>query len=515
MTDVGDPMEIELTLRLDPVVAKRLLRDPLLCKFRQGRRTTQRLLSTYFDTPDFRLRRQRAALCVRQIGARCIQTVKLVANAERSILARHEWERELDGTAPDLRDIDDRHVRRIVKGNIGDRLAPIFVTEITRSVTPLEVDGSVIELAVDIGEIHTSHGRVPVCEAELELKSGQVASVYKLAQELNRRVPLSIEPLSRAERGYALAANVHPPPRKADPVRLDPAMTAGQAFQSIARNCLLHLRTNEASVRAEPTVEGVHQLRVAIRRFRSALSVFGPMLPAGERRRIGQRLRWIARQCARARELDVILEDTLYPMRAHLPGNAGLAAFVSVVEDARTAARNSVVTTLNSREYTDTLLMIEAWIEGRDWLTASDGIAGQSVRGFARTVLKRLHRKLRKAGRDLENLDEAGLHALRIRAKKLRYAGEFFRGVFRAKVARSYLASLVEIQDCLGALNDGAVAHRLVADLERGGRSEPAPARFARAAGAVLGWSACQTAAGLERLPDAWDAFRAARPLWK
>ncbi|HEX6978154.1 MAG TPA: CHAD domain-containing protein [Alphaproteobacteria bacterium] len=513
MTDANDPMEIELTLRLDPAVAKRLMRDPLLRKFKQGRRTTQRLLSIYFDTPDFRLRRQRATLRVRQIGGRRIQTVKLAARAERGILARHEWEREIDGTIPDLRDIDDRDVRRIVNGDISNRLAPVFVSEITRSVIPLEVDGSAIELAVDVGEIRTDRGRVPVCEAELELKSGHVKNVYRLAQELNRRMPLSIEPMSKAERGYALAANAHPPPRKADPVRLDPDMTAGQAFQVIARNCLLHLRTNEASVRAEPTVEGVHQLRIAIRRFRSALSVFGAMLPTGERRRIGQKLRWIARQCARARELDVLLEEILYPMRKHLPDDAAMAEFIAVVEDACRAARKVVVTTLNSREYTGALLMVEAWVESRDWQTVSDGIADQPVRGFARSVLKRLHRKLRKAGSDLEDLDETGLHALRIRAKKLRYAGEFFRGVFRDKVARNYLAAVTGIQDCLGTLNDGAVARKLVADLEHEG--SPEPARFARAAGAALGWNACQTAADLKRLPAAWDVFLAARPLWK
>src|SRR5688572_22302277 len=210
MTGADEPTEIELTLRVAPDAVSRLLRDPLLRELKQGPRRTSWHVSTYFDTDDFRLQRERAALRVRQIGARRIQTLKLAPEAENGVLARREWEREVDGDVPDLRDIDDRHIRKILDGDVRDRLAPIFVAEIKRSTMPLKLDGSAIEFALDVGEIKTGRGSVPVCEAELELKSGRVESVYKLAQELNKRVPLTIEPLSKSDRGYALLTNRKP-----------------------------------------------------------------------------------------------------------------------------------------------------------------------------------------------------------------------------------------------------------------------------------------------------------------
>src|SRR6185312_12984615 len=231
MNGAGDPTEVELTLRVAPDSVARLLRDPLLRKLKRGPRRTRWQVSTYFDTDDFRLQRECAALRVRQIGARHIQTLKLAPQPEQGVIARREWEREIEENTPDLRDIDDRHIRKLLDGDIKDRLAPIFVTEIKRSTMPLSLDGSTIEFALDVGEIKTERASIPVCEAELELKSGRVETVYKLAQELNRRVPLSIEPLSKSERGYALLTNCKPGPRRAEGVRLDKDMRAGLAFQ--------------------------------------------------------------------------------------------------------------------------------------------------------------------------------------------------------------------------------------------------------------------------------------------
>ena len=249
-TDGHAPVEIELTLRLDPKSASRLMHDPLLAKLKQGPRKTRRLVTTYFDTADFRLQRQRAALRVRQIGDRRIQTVKLAPTPEDGVLARREWERDVDGNAPDLRDIDDRHVRQILRrDDIKDKLEPIFTAEITRSTIPVKLDGSDIEVAVDVGEIKTESGSVPVCEAELELKSGNVGSVYKLAQALTKRIPLAVESMSKAERGYELVEKRVPGlSEKAAPVVLSTGMTSADAFRVIARNCLRQVIANAPGV---------------------------------------------------------------------------------------------------------------------------------------------------------------------------------------------------------------------------------------------------------------------------
>jgi triphosphatase len=514
MNGAADPTEIELTLRIAPASVSRLFRDPLLRKLKQGPRRTRWQVSTYFDTDDFRLERERAALRVRQIGTRRIQTLKLAAAPEDGVIARREWECEVAGDLPDLRDIDDRHVRKLLDGDIADRLSPIFVTEIKRSTMPLVLDGSAIELAVDVGQIKTERGSIPVCEAELELKSGRVETVYKLAQELNRRVPLTIEPLSKSERGYALLRNRKPGPRRADGVRLDKDMRSGAAFQIVVRNCLLHLRANEASVRAVAGADSIHQLRVGVRRLRSALVAFGDIMPADERRRVSKSVRWIAQQCSRARELDVFKADVIEPLRQRMPNEPPLIELERLVERARDAAYAAVAATLDDKQYTETLLALEAWVEGDRWNEGAGGGVDIPVRDFARTVLRRLHRKLTKGVKSVDALDEKALHELRIRAKKLRYSAEFFRSLFRDKSAKAYLAALTAVQDCLGTLNDGAGARLIVSGLEEQ-RDAIEPSVFARGAGIVLGWNACRIAADLKQLPDAWKAFAKAKPFWK
>lgn len=514
MDGADDPTEVELTLRVAPDSVRKLLRDPLLRELKQGPKRTRFQVSTYFDTDDFRLQRERAALRVRQIGSRRVQTLKLAAKPEQGVIARREWEREIADGTPDLRDIDDRHIRKLLDGDIKDRLAPIFVTEIKRSTMPLALDGSTIEFALDVGEIKTERGSIAVCEAELELKSGHVESVYKLAQALNRRIPMSIEPLSKSERGYALLTNRKPGPRRAASVDLAKDMRAGLAFQIIARNCLLHLRANEASVRAAAGADSVHQLRVAVRRLRSALIAFADLMPADERRRVSKSVRWIAQQCGHARELDVFKSDVIEPLHKRLPDDAAVMEFARLIERQRDEAYAAVTATLDDKRYTETLLALEGWIEGDRWKEGAGSGVDIPVRDFARAVLKRLHRKTVKGIKAVEKLDEPALHELRIRAKKLRYSAEFFRSLFRDKAAKSYIAALTAVQDSLGTLNDGAVARRIVADLGTG-RDDIDPHLFARGAGIVLGWTACRTAADLKELPGAWRKLTGAKPFWK
>jgi CHAD domain-containing protein len=377
---------------------------------------------------------------------------------------------------------------------------------------PLELDGSAIEFALDVGEIKTERGSVSVCEAELELKSGSVESVYKLAQELNKRVRLTIEPLSKSERGYALLTDRKPGAQRPENTHLIKDTPAGAAFQIVARNCLLHLRANEASVRAAAGAESVHQLRVGVRRLRSALIAFGDLMPADERRRVSKSVRWIAQQCGRAREVDVFRADVLEPLAVRLPDEEALGLLARLAGTARDEAYAAVAATLDSTRYTETLLALEAWVEGDRW---REGPAvGIPVRDFARIVLKRLHRKLVKGVGPIEDLEEADLHKLRISAKKLRYASEFFRSMFRGKAAKSYLSALTAIQDRLGTLNDSAVARQIVADLRRGAHGADREI-LVQGAGIVLGWNANRIAADLRRLPPAWDKFLAAKPFWK
>jgi CHAD domain-containing protein len=133
---------------------------------------------------------------------------------------------------------------------------------------------------------------------------------------------------------------------------------------------------------------------------------------------------------------------------------------------------------------------------------------------FAATTLKKLHRKAASLGAQLGDLEEIELHELRIRCKKLRYAAEFFRGLFPRKAAEAYLDALADVQEHLGSLNDAVVAKALLAKLGKSSKDVP-PSVLARADGIVTGWIAARVKADLDELPEIWTEFERRKPFWK
>ena len=157
------------------------------------------------------------------------------------------------------------------------------MTEVTRTIFAIEpLPGTQIEAAVDEGEIRAvdKDRAEPVSEVELELKGGEAAALYDLAAQLLEIAPLRIQTRSKSERGYRLVecGDAAPPAVHAEPVILDPDMTVESALKKIGRSCLAQLLRNEPAVlSAQP--EGVHQMRVAVRRLRSAISSLKKILP--------------------------------------------------------------------------------------------------------------------------------------------------------------------------------------------------------------------------------------------
>ena len=511
----GDPREIELKLRIPPEALSRLMKHRLLRRSGKGEPVQKRMVSTYFDTPDFRLMRERVALRVRKIGQRHIQTVKCAPTIENGVNSRHEWERELVRDKPALEGVGNKRVRKLLTGaKVRKHLAAQFVTDVKRATWPIRRNGSLVELAVDIGEIKSAKGSVAVCEAEFELKSGPIDGVYALAQELHKSVPFTLEPLSKAERGFALVRQTPPKAQRAQPLTLDKRCTTAEAFQRIGRACLLHLRANEAAVRTAQTAEGVHQFRVAIRRLRSALSAFRDLIPRGERRRIGSQVRWIAHRFGHARDWDVFNSVLLREVREHMAGDRSLASFAAAAKTARAGAYAAVAETIVASRYTESLLTLEGWWETGTWLDSLGDARDEPASEYARRSLKKLHRRVAKLGEHLETLSEPELHELRKRAKKLRYAAEFFRSLFPAKAAKAYIKALSEMQDRLGSLNDDVTAKQLLAELEKRNKSMD-PAVLARATGVIAGWCAARLNDDLKLLPDAWAKFADIKPFWK
>jgi CHAD domain-containing protein len=327
-------------------------------------------------------------------------------------------------------------------------------------------------------------------------------------------VPFTVEYRSKAARGYDLLTGAKPKSQKAETIELDGAMTTWQAFVVIARQCLQHQRANEDCARLGEDSEGVHQLRVGLRRLRAAFSLFNGTLPQEQRAYFADELRWAQQQFGPARDWDVFIEDTLDPLQARLSDDEGLQALAKAAAGARIAAYEQVAATLEDRRYTRLQLQLDLWLEsGGDEKPPGDE---QTVAPWerpaievAREVLDRRHRKIRKLAKHFETLSDEERHELRIEAKKARYAAEFFRSLFSRRAAQKYAGRLSDMQECLGSMNDAVVGKRLVGELAA---VDPA---LGRVEALLTGWHAARIAHDLPRGVRVSRKMAKSDPFWE
>ena len=180
---------IELKLHIPPDALPRLRSNRVLGKWLAGRPSQGRVVSTYFDTPDLGLLHRQIAVRARKVGKRHILSVKRGPNAKTLSDGGGEWEKEVAKQAANSRIANNRALRKKLSDvKIAGRLKPLFVTDVNRAVWPLQIKNSSVEFAINVGEIKSKDRRLPICEAGLELKSGDARGVYTLARELHKSV---------------------------------------------------------------------------------------------------------------------------------------------------------------------------------------------------------------------------------------------------------------------------------------------------------------------------------------
>lgn len=509
-----DPQtEIELKLQIPANALRRLSAHPLLKG--RGRATTRGLYSVYFDTPELDLRQQGVALRMRREGRHWVQAIKGGGEAQAGLHRRIEIETRVAGPLPDYAAIDDADMARLFASpQLRARLKPVFVTEFkrtTRTVCPHP--GLVAEICVDRGSIRSGDGSEALCEIELELKSGPASRLFELALALLDSVALRIENRSKAERGYVLFLGTQPAPVKSRPAALAAEMSVKEAFKAIAWSTLGHMQANEPGLRLARDPEYLHQMRVALRRFRSLCGVFAEVLPQAAAPHVAE-LKWLAGALGPARDWDVFMTETLPPIRSEFGGHRGLAAFEKQCMRVRAAAQRAAVRAVSSKRYQRLMLNLGAWLTAEDWADADDAgrlaAAQAPVREFAGAVLSRRAAQVAKRGRRLPKLTGAELHRLRISIKKLRYTMDFFASVYDVRHVHETLRLLARLQDILGAINDAAAVSEL---MNQGFGARPERAVI-EARGIMLGWSKGRSATLRRELRSAWKMYRASKPFW-
>ncbi len=295
-------------------------------------------------------------------------------------------------------------------------------------------------------------------------------------------------------------------------VSIHAGQTVSEAFAAILRHDYEHLLDWETTARSWDDIEGVHQVRVALRRLRSALRVFRSAIPRAVTAPWADEMRWLANQLGPARDLDVFIDEGLDVVADKLL-LTGREKLLLLAQGRRVGAYETVLAMLDGERYAGFKERLGAWLEARGWLTAelSDKQHGRlegNIVPFARQVLDKQERAVLATGSQVDQNSAQDMHRLRIECKKLRYAAEFFNPLFREMV--DFIAHLKSLQDLLGVMHDVAVMHDLLEDLLTG----ETDSQVFQYAGGLVGWRTRQYYDIKDSFDARWEEFVSARHPW-
>ena len=499
--------ELELRLATSAIALRRLPGSAALASVAVRSVTTHRLVSVYWDTPALELHGARCALRLRRTGDEAwVQTLKVATHDPD---ARLEYERPAGGERPDLRLAQEAGwIPPRGLDDVDARLRPIFATQVARTARRLEFsEGTAAELSVDRGELAIGDGgpREPILEIEIELIEGNPCRLYELAYRLVQELPATrLLFASKSERGYALLTHAPLQPRRAWDLAHSRHAPVGAIAACALGESLAHLQGSIESARQGVDTEGVHQMRVAVRRLRAANALADVLSD-----RLKDELRWLWRLLGDVRNWDVLATETWPSVaRTARPSRTSTTRFDAAVAARRNASQSKLRRALHGRRFQSLMLSL-AWAHARYRETSSGDAPAHSPKNVARRLLQRRAKRLLAQRGDLAVLPVDDLHRLRIDAKKLRYLAEFLDGVYPRRPATRYRRRLAALQSALGALNDTVATTKLVRSVAQSGPGASVPA--------LRAWNrfvARRTPELRRELRSASRRFAKARPFW-
>ncbi|MGC9268667.1 MAG: CHAD domain-containing protein [Acidiphilium sp.] len=489
---------MSLALRFDEGIPAGLETCAAITAMRRGRFVTRRIAYRCFDTADFALARAGIVLLVERIGRRFIQSVTAPSGERRDAVA---------GFALDAMALDAGAAAPWREGVLANAAAPICAISLRRRRCRLDAGGVTVDFALDAGRIRVPGRSLPVAEARLTLGAaqGSPGTLFEVAQRIFTDHPFSLAGVNPVARGVAMARAAAPATAGFARVELTPSMTADAAMRRLLWQCQAHILANHEAAMDGRDPEGVHQLRVGLRRLRSGLRLLRPVMPTTPLQDLTDEAGAVAASCGVARAFDVLLDETLPLIESACGARAEFGALRMIATARRAEAYVGVCETLGAARYVAFQLALGIWIGTIAWPDAVP-----TLERFAPVALAAAHRRVLRRGRHFRALEPDALHRLRIAAKVLRYTAEFFRPLIGHRgTAKPYFKRLSRLQARLGAYNDMVTTEGLLA---RMGEHDAAGAD--RAIGLVIGWEARGRIETAKQRHDAWRAFRKADPPW-
>jgi CHAD domain-containing protein len=489
-------MELLLQADADALAALSKLKSLV----RDGRPRSQAMRTVWHDSPDNALLRQGLIL------AECRGQWRL----ERVVPGSQTW---LPGQRPPvLREADSPTG---LPEDAAAGLVPVAAFEVRRTVSQYTVADAPVTLAIERGVLRSVAAERTTAWIAI---GGADHAVHAAALLLAEAAPVRVPAASLAAQAIALANGGPAAPRRLGapvlPIAADApdGITVADALAHILghlTDVILHHAPAATARNAgdDTRIEAVHQMRVAVRRALSAVSVFAAALPEQTLDPVRLGLKTLGGELARTRDWDVFVTETAPAIAAAMPPDQRLDRLIAAAARRRDMYRKALADYLAGPAFR-TLCIDLAWFAAaRFWHPGADAEA-LLLRDFAPAVLQRRWKKLVSAGKRIETLDVPALHALRLRAKRTRYAAEMFANGHDDKAGQRFIGRLSRLQQQLGQLNDGAVAAHLMGEL--GGPT----GRHAYAIGIVAGFTAASAGKIRPRIVQAFRKFRRQPPYW-
>jgi len=486
---------LNLEFSLPPTDLGRLRQHPALGLVADASRRPGAVRMTWYDT---------------EAGALATQGLALVSarrawRLERSRPNAEPWP---PATEPPvlLRDASQAVVAAQLPAGVAAQLAQTGALTGRETVVPVGEGDAAVTARILRCRIRAGEQGMPCARLFL---SGPEPAVVGLALALSETVGLLPPRASLAAEAQALAAGGDPPPRRVGTFAITGGLTVGEAFPCVIAH-LTDVMLAWARAIGEPgqDPEPVHQMRVAMRRLRSAISIFRHACGTPTVLDIGAGLRELGHVLGPAREWDVFLAGLGQRIATALPDDAEFQNLLRHGGERRAAAYARLHAHVSGPAFRHLVIRLSALGAGTHWRNELDdaqrAVMAMPLESFASELLTRRHRRVRKRGDHFRHLDVPALHEVRLAAKRLRYAAEFFSALFAPRAAARYVRRLSALQDELGHLNDAAVADGLLRQL--------GPAGYA--AGLVRGYVLATVAHHRHYLRRTWKRFRRMEPFW-
>jgi len=503
--------ELELKVELSASATERLARELPKTDLTIGPASTKKLRTIYFDTPTHGLHEAGLSLRLRSQNGGWLQTVKADQEVAGGLSNPVELEILLPTDRPDIGKIADRKIKRSVEKALkGASLRPVFETVVERTTRKIKTQESEVELAVDAGEVRTPDARAELHEAELELKAGSVEGLLLAAETVLAGQELKFGTRSKAERGYRLALEKRgsdAEPEKSRPVRIARKNDSATAFAAILASASRQILVNRTAVLETDDPHGAHQLRIGLRRLRSALNALRPYVGSPSLKSFEGCARELARSVGELRDADVLISAIAAPIEATVSDTSGFAELDEAMARHRRVKREAVRAALQGPAWTRLQLYLALWPRT---LEENDKLA-RPVGKVARKALRKTWRKCARLGAAIDELSGEERHEMRKALKKLRYQTEFFAPLFAHKKTDAFVHQLKTLQDVFGYINDVRMAPRLI-EIQRQHGAESRDA--ARAAGYIVGHHEAEARHTWHDAAPAWRQVERASRFW-